>query len=137
MGRTLICDVCKKPTDEIVGKLELAWAAGFFDGEGGTYVQHNARTRLYLKLIVGQKHRAPLDRMRKAFGGIGNVTQRGQGLYTYQITRQEDVHLALEMMWPYLCDVKREQANAAIDVVNQRGEEIGQNASMRYLQETH
>ena len=121
MARQFHCDVCKRATEEVVGKLCstcLAWAAGFFDGEGGTYIQHNARKRKYLKIIVGQKHREPLDRIRRIFQ-CGNITQRANGIYVWQVCTGDDVHHVLEMMWPYLTEIKRLQANIAIDLCNE------------------
>jgi hypothetical protein len=53
---------------------ERAWAAGFFDGEGSTYVQRCSTIRI----AIGHVDRRPLDRFRAAVRA-GNVT----GPYDY------------------------------------------------------
>lgn len=47
---------------------ELAWAAGFFDGEGNVGFSRPARRRPRIHVQVAQVHRSPLDRFLRAVG---------------------------------------------------------------------
>lgn len=84
---------------------ELAWAAGFYDGEGCT---SNGYDRI--RCTIGQKERTTLDRFVKAIG-FGNV----RGPYAvgnrYVVCyNREKARIVLNMLWPYLCEPKRSQA---------------------------
>lgn len=60
-------------------KVELAWAAGFFDGEGsvGCYKSRRSSSRQYyvLQASVGQLEKSTLDRFCAAVG-VGRVSLR-------------------------------------------------------------
>jgi len=108
MARTLHCDI------------ELAWAAGFFDGEG--CIRNNTSssgTRKYkhLQIQITQNNREPLDRFQKAIGGYGKIYQHRAGYFMYSLARLEQVDEILEKLWPYLCSPKRDQANRAIESI--------------------
>lgn len=108
----------KKPN-----KTELAWAAGFFDGEGCTTVTRckpkkraidQLRPQLGLRASLAQVELEPLKRFYKAVG-IGAI----RGPYKYGSNRQFhyqwnasnlDVLAALDALWPYLSNVKKVQA---------------------------
>lgn len=86
---------------------EIAWAAGFFDGEGCT-AQH---TKGYIRIYISQKGRECLDRFRESVGGLGNVYGPDKrGIYAYAVSRRETVFAVLNILWPYLSTPKREQA---------------------------
>lgn len=103
---------------------ELAWGAGFWDGEGccsarlrpevsgGDYIQ--------VTLDLGQHGRRPLDRFHAAVGGIGSVAgpraagRAGLVRYDWQAGGFETVQAVIAMLWPFLCEPKREQAAAAL-----------------------
>lgn len=93
---------------------ELAWAAGFFDGEG--YTGYSARS-YSLRMCVGQKDREVLDRFQAALGGIGRVyvTPKADAPYhQWYLSGQENVGRALELLRPYLGRLKTEQAERAL-----------------------
>ncbi len=80
---------------------ELAWAAGFFDGEG--YTTTSGR---YLQVGITQKDTRTLDRFLAAVG-LGSVTHpvriscwRANGADAYRV---------MEKLWPALSAPKREQ----------------------------
>lgn len=95
---------------------ELAWAAGFFDGEGCTtahVVRRPQYNKVYrsLALEVVQKDRRPLDRFAQALG-LGKIygpyrSQREMHLWR---ARAADAEAALALLWPFLSEPKREQA---------------------------
>lgn len=96
---------------------ELAWAAGFFDGEG-TISQTTASgtSRRYLLLRIGHVDPRPLRRFAAAVG-LGNVNgpyqqKKGGGrwsdFHAWQVagTKAEAVYIQLE---PYLSEPRLEQ----------------------------
>ena len=105
---------------------ELAWAAGFFDGEGSTYFQlrkqQKGRQRQYgyLTLSLNQTDPETLERFRDAVG-IGSVygpynqkKDKWSPFWRYTI-HNKDVDAVLTLLWPFLGTVKREQALAAYE----------------------
>ncbi len=110
-------------------ELELAWAAGFFDGEGSTNIS-KTKTGWYLRISIVQNDREVLDRFHKAIGGLGKVTGPNQYSYNknpwyrYSLVGSK-AHAALGLLFPYLSSIKRAQALAVI-------EKIKKNAPMVY-----
>lgn len=97
---------------------ELAWAAGFFDGEGSTSLMGRKRKSgeryRYLTVQVSQKDPRPLFRFMGAVG-VGQVygpyaSQRDK--YKFQATGPR-AHIVIDLLWPYLSEPKREQATRA------------------------
>lgn len=102
---------------------ELAWAAGFFDGEGSTTVtkcnpkakaRDRDRPQVGLRVSLAQVELEPLERFHAAVG-VGRV----RGPYQYSTDRQPhfqwgasnmDVLRVIDALWPYLSNVKRLQA---------------------------
>jgi hypothetical protein len=95
---------------------DLAWAAGFFDGEWSFMVVRNDGSHSP-RLTVGQTDPRPLYRFMAVFNGIGNV----RGPYTrvkanhspiwyYSVDGFEKVQALMAMMWPFLCEPKKQQA---------------------------
>lgn len=100
---------------------ELAWAAGFFDGEGSSYATQTSTTRKksYIHMTISQKGRETLDRFHAAVGA-GTVTgPNKRGLYRWQV-QSRAVHDVKDKLWPYLCNAKREQWLAAEAIAEQR-----------------
>lgn len=94
---------------------EIAWAAGFFDGEGCVnIVKRKTANRPTLQLAVGQSgNTEALDRFTKAVGG-GKV----YGPYnpktgtTHQISYKwrahgQEARRIMQLLDPYLCSPKR------------------------------
>jgi hypothetical protein len=104
-------------------KMELAWAAGFYDGEGCTTgvvdTRRLVKPRYVVTLAVSQSTVAGqvvLERFRAAVGGIGKVNgPYGRGnsakpVYKWQTNGFERTQAVIAMLWPYLSEPKREQA---------------------------
>lgn len=113
-------------------KCEVAWAAGFFDGEGCTSL-HRAKVggRIYdhVRVTVGQVNRETLERFRQAIGGRGRINgpyERGANnvghkpIWRYQ-AHGDTALTVLKVLWPYLSKPKQEQANAVIHAINEKG----------------
>jgi hypothetical protein len=91
---------------------QLAWAAGFFDGEG------HIRNQDYgtLRLTVTQVDTRPLARFIMAVKCLGNVIgpygdSRGkrQPVYMFSASSFEEVQAIVAMLWCFLSAPKREQ----------------------------
>ena len=92
---------------------EIAWAAGFFDGEGTTsYSPATKATRIQ----ISQKDPELLHRFREAVG-VGVVKgpyKNGKGeVWQYRLSRRADVQVVIEALWPHLGSAKRAQASRA------------------------
>ena len=95
---------------------ELAWCAGFFDGEGTTSFLRKG-TWIGPRVSVAQNSEATLERFRQAVG-IGKIyahTTR-PGMYQWTCQRKEDVNTVLNMLWPFLSEQKKEQAIKVYDM---------------------
>jgi hypothetical protein len=109
----------------VASETDLAWAAGFFDGEGSTSVLKAQRDKYsYIRMSVNQKKPECLERFHSivGFGKIYRANKRD--IYSWDCYKQSDVPQVLEMLWPYLSNVKKEQALRAMERVkeNSKGE---------------
>jgi hypothetical protein len=110
-----------------VNREELAWAAGFFDGEGHTRVGFVSRrggtVQAQIKITISQAGSTELlERFRRAVG-VGNI----YGPYEYRHKRptQKPFHIfdsgcfatvqhCVCCLWPWLGSIKRAQAANAL-----------------------
>lgn len=101
---------------------ELAWAAGFFDGEGSTYFTgyergSNRYTRGYkLGLSISQKEYEPIKRFSNIIGyGEPKLERNGKGyIYKILVGRFEHVQYIMCKLWKYLSYIKKEQYKNAV-----------------------
>ena len=112
---------------------ELAWAAGFYDGEGCCFTRKCGQggradpsyAIMYLGLSVVQTDRRPLERFHSAVEGVGTIVGEGpktnavrfakgwKPLYRWQCQSKSDVARVIELLWSYLSEPKREQIETA------------------------
>ena len=109
---------------------ELAWAGGFFDGEGSTYLEkHRTHAgylvpRLYVPQVAEVGIAAELQRLKAALGGLGAISglRRGKGkskpYRRWRVSAPVDVHLGLHLLWPFIGHVKRTQAQCVLHVID-------------------
>lgn len=92
---------------------ELAWAAGFFDGEGWSTLLRGK----YPQLGVAQKDQRPLIRFLFAIDGRGSVYKPGgtSNAYQWRCSVLEDVLYVLSLLWPYLSEPKKEQWKGVLE----------------------
>jgi hypothetical protein len=107
---------------------ELAWAAGFFDGEGTTFVnRHKIKHRnrpgqpvYYINspaVAVCQVERQPLDRFARIVGGrvptgpYKPKTKNSRPYYRWDAMGRPSVVRVLTLLWPYMSEPKRAQAH--------------------------
>jgi hypothetical protein len=108
---------------------ELAWAAGFFDGEGSTSAPCGTRqsgrqagqSYRQVKVQVSQNDTAVLERFRDAVG-VGSIygpyTQAAptrKPVWHFSAQGVEDAQLIIWQLWPWLGGIKRQQAEAAFE----------------------
>ena len=106
------------------GKLEIAWAAGFYDGEGSISCgSNNGNPHTRIQLGIGQKnYNGEISDTLKKFkkivgcGHIYQKTKTGKEINQHQfiISKSSDVKLALNLLWQHLSTAKKEQARLAI-----------------------
>src|SRR6266508_3156220 len=96
---------------------ELAWAAGFFDGEGWA---NRARRGVQSRINQSDNDGVPhvLVRFRRVVGCgriHGPVREDGhQDLYYWDATSRGDVQAVAKAIWPWLGDVKRAEFETAL-----------------------
>jgi hypothetical protein len=107
-------------------RADFAWAAGFFDGEGSTIARALTSRPGYhqLNVTVPQSGRdgvpSVLLRFQRVMLGMGRMSgPSDDGIYMLRYAAREEAHLVLDLMWPYLGDIKRSQATRAMDLVEQ------------------
>ncbi len=89
--------------------LELAWAAGFFDGEGN--IRYNGHSR-GLSASVSQCELEPLERFLAAvgrgriYGPYTNGQRTKNPVWRWDITGSKQVVEAMDVLLPYLSSVK-------------------------------
>lgn len=104
----------------------LAWAAGFFDGEGSTILRTDSRRRGYHQLESSVPQSDPngtpevLIKFQRAMLGIGRISKEAGAMHKWIVAGRMETQIALALLWPWLGIVKREQARAAMDQVEQQ-----------------
>ncbi len=99
---------------------ELAWAAGFFDGEGCTslaYKKTRKNQNPRLQIHIAQNTIEQLERFTAAVNGgviYGPYKEKRNpnrsSFYQYTATGYNAVESILSKIWPYLCSDKKKQA---------------------------
>jgi hypothetical protein len=104
--------------------LQIAWAAGFFDGEGSTIAYFPNKKSRYLRVqaTVPQSGHGEvpevLHRFRGAMLGMGKIVGPNEdGIYVWRTRGFEETQAAIALLWRHLGPVKRAQAAAAIGEV--------------------
>lgn len=109
-----------------VSETELAWAAGFFDGEGSIFVNHVERSKHRDRvgcpvyrctspvLSIAHVRREPLDRFCVAVGGrvrgpYKPRTAKAKPYHRWEASGRASVHRVITLLWRYLSAPKREQ----------------------------
>lgn len=114
---------------------ELAWSAGFLDGEGNFRFQKINRrsgySQLQLHIQAQQVHREPLDRLQRALGGrvngpYGPYQKNQQKTYSWNISGYDEAKRAIMALLPYLSPIKWDQAmNAWGNLLEARAQKAG------------
>ena len=133
---------------------ELAWSGGFFDGEGCTYLEkHRSHPghsvpRMYVPQSCEFGIAPELVRLRAALPGLGRISgvRRSKGddkpYRRWRVQASGDVPRALHLLWPFIGDVKRIQAQRAMRTIHaqtdlRRGNPAFGVAGARYCRHGH
>lgn len=97
--------------DSVEYNLDIPWAAGLFDGEGSTSILKTKRDRYaYVRMNVPQKFREVLDKFITVIK-VGKIYKHNKReMHSLDIYKQQDVVDALNILWPYLSEIKKKQA---------------------------
>ena len=111
---------------------ELAWAAGFFDGEGCAHSYHPKDRKGTIRtdwisyvLNVSQCERTTLERFQKAVNGLGTIrgpytnksdNYKTKQRYEWVSSRKVDVFRIADLLQPYLSEPKRKQIASALNM---------------------
>jgi len=99
-------------------ELDIAWAAGFIDGEGCMYLKRHRNDMSNISVL--QADRRPLDKLVDLFGGRVTVNRVDQGKnggkthYQWFLADAPSICVALTAMLPYF-RVKQEQARILLE----------------------
>jgi hypothetical protein len=111
----------------------VAWAAGFFDGEGYIAVSKSGRVRPVIE--VSQINREPLDRLKHLFGGCvyakSRPTTAGNTVYGWRITDNPALNALAEMF-----DFFTVKENAVCEVITYCQENISYSKPQLQAQQT-
>lgn len=100
-------------------EIELAWIAGFFDGEGYVGVEKNQTT---LAIQIAQVRREPLDRILRIVnlgrvqGPYNRTNPKWKPIYVFNI-RGSDSYKFMALIFPYLSLPKQEQYANALEKI--------------------
>ena len=109
---------------------ERAWAGGFFDGEGSTYLEkHRTHAgyfvpRLYVPQSSELSVAVELIRLKSALADLGKISgvRRPGGkrrpYRRWRVFTPAAVQLGLHLLWPFIGDVKRSQAQRVMNVIH-------------------
>jgi len=112
------CNITGRPIERItkIDTHELAWAAGFFDGEGCSYCILHETWNPIIRIEIGQMHDAVLKRFKKAVLGLGNITRRqSNNAYQLKFSNFEHAQVVMALLWKYLSPVKKQQYRHAVE----------------------
>jgi len=107
---------------------ELAWAGGFFDGEGSTCSdKHRSHAGhfvpvLYVPQVADDAIAPELTRLRDALAigtisGVRRAKPPWRAYRRWRVYTVAKVHLALHLLWPFIGTEKRAQAQRVLRLV--------------------
>jgi hypothetical protein len=103
---------------------ELAWAAGFFDGEGsiGCYITSNGKSYRSPRLMIQIAQTDPevLERFRDSVG-VGRVTgpfspktEKSREYWCYRVENFEKIQIIIVQLWQWLSSQKKSDMSKAM-----------------------
>ena len=106
--------------DILLDRYELAWAGGFFDGEGCTsYCEIDGKRRSpRLQVAIGNTNLQLLEKFQHAVGGLGKIYScklipGRKPMWTWNMSGFVKPQAAIAILWKFLSDEKRAQATKA------------------------
>lgn len=111
-----------------INKVNFAWAAGLFDGEGCTMIANRTRknkikpnTSGTIRLCIAMTEIEPLERFKNIFrlGKISiqrKASENRKLCYRFEVNRFEEVQAIVCCLWGYLSKFKQEQAKKRLQL---------------------
>ena len=118
------CQVLRKPARGIVATdMELAYLAGFFDGEGSISFHEKRPSIIRVTLSISNTASEPIEMIVRVFGGDYHVGyygafNRNRIHYRWQCASINQTRLILQSLLPYLV-VKKAKAIEALEVLGE------------------
>ena len=111
----------------------LAWAAGFYEGEGYCGTTHDRRRVLPgVVITIHNTDLGMLERFQECVYGLGRIygpySYRGpdrKPMYRWAAQRFDHAQAVAAFLWPLLSDRRQDQIRAALGVYNTRRNERG------------
>jgi hypothetical protein len=107
---------------------ELAWAAGFWDGEGSTSIVKRDNS-LVASISQVDDEVESLHRFQNAVLGIGKIygphrqkNMNHRSFFNWHAYGGSKVQAVIAMLWPFLGNIKKEQAAKALKSASWKGE---------------
>lgn len=111
-------------------RTDLAWLAGFFDGEGCIYLHHPTKVNYSLVIQVASTDKWILGWFSLAFGGsirVSNFNKKSWKQQWQWSTSCQKAEATLKVLLPYL-KLKKAQAELALEFQKSRSFKRGLNA---------
>jgi hypothetical protein len=103
---------------------ELAWAAGFMDGDGNFTVSWRKNGKTKIAAQADQIDRRVLDRLQSVLGGaVYGPYNRGEGrspVYKWTTQTFEHVQAMVAMLWIFLSPYRQDQAKRCLSAWRDR-----------------
>lgn len=114
-------------------ELDLAWAAGFFDGEGciSTVRVGNPRNYVYINIFVSQNDIRPLEKFLRIFPG-GRIYKKKIQEHMLCYYSKKSVANIITSLWPYFSELSKEKYQRATHKLEQLTMEI-RDTGVRYI----
>lgn len=103
-----------------IDREELAWAAGFYDGEGSTFLRKSHDIKRP-SMGISQLERLPLERFQAAVGGLGRIypgSPSSGTTWMWHANRVGDTYTVIALLWHWLSEPKRWQARRVLGYYN-------------------
>jgi hypothetical protein len=115
-------------------KEEIAWAAGFYEGEGCIIYSRSERSSVW-RITVVNTDLEPLERFMKVVGAgsIYEVPKKYQAhhkkCFQWQTARSADIYAVVDLLWDHLSARRKEQINDTIRRREERKEQRAKHCS--------
>lgn len=100
-----------------MNELDLAWAAGFFDGEGCILIRKSSKNAHAIRITISQVNPSPIKKFKDLFGGHISYQRPKNQKWSSQWKWEQDSKSAsetLKNLLPYLL-VKQDVAALALE----------------------
>jgi hypothetical protein len=98
----------------------LAWAAGFYDGEGCTsFHQKQNKRGSQISCGITQKYKDILQKFQKSIGGSGKIYITRNNFFMWRTGHFEDVQFVICLLWKWLSERKQKQAIQTLKLYHQ------------------